>query len=381
MQPKVIISYERKSYVIQYTDKDPKMSTIFDEFAKNNIKSDKNYFDFFYDRIKINPDSTLSQLNNSKKNEILIFAEKKVRIIKCPCCICNDCIIKIEDYKLKFYGCKYKHQNIKLFEDYNNSQKIDYSQITCNNTRCQKNQNEVNGDFYKCLYCSKLTDRSKYYCYLCNNQHIKDNENHITVKYDEKNYYCEKHCNEGKNKFVKYCKTCNQDLCNKCEEHANHEYSCYENLKIEETKNYLKNMKEKINDIKQIAEDIKHRLDGAVNIFEKYYEIANDIIEKYELYNQNLKNYRIIETIKNLDNSNPKIMKDLDKIINENDIQKRISYLIDIYHADRNSYSNSVTNTNYDDKTPNNLKTSDLNINYFETQTNSSVTNYKYNYK
>ena len=38
-------------------------------------------------------------------------------------------------------------------------------------------------------------------------------------------------------------------------------------------------MKEKINDIKQRAGDIKHRLDGAVNLFEKYYEIANDIWE------------------------------------------------------------------------------------------------------
>ena len=386
MQRKVIISYEKKTFVIEYTG-DPEMSIIFDEFAKNKIKSDKINFEFFYDRNKIEPDIRLSKLNTFNKNEILIFAEKRGTINKCPSCICNDCIIRIENYKLHFYGCKYNHNNLKLFEDYNNSQKIDYSQITCNNTKCGKSQNEIDGDFYKCLYCSQLTDRSKYYCYLCNLEHIKDNNNHITVKYDEKNYYCGKHfkgkSNINNNKFTKYCETCNQDLCEECKEHSNHKYIYYnsEYLKIEETKKTLKNMKEKINDIKQIAEDIKHRLDGAVNLFSKYYEIANDIISKYELYNQNLKNYRIIKSIKNLDDSNPKIMKDLDKIINEYDIQKRIFYLIDIYHFDRNSYSNAVINTNYDDKTPNDLNNSENNINYFANQTNISKSNYKQNYK
>ena len=52
------------------------MSIIFDEFA-NKKNSDKNNFDFFYDRNKINPDTTLSKLNTFKKNEILIFIEKK----------------------------------------------------------------------------------------------------------------------------------------------------------------------------------------------------------------------------------------------------------------------------------------------------------------
>ena len=42
-----------------------------------------------------------------------------------------------------------------------------------------------------------------------------------------------------------------------------------------------------INFLRYIVENIKEELDGAVKIFERYNEIAKDIINKYELYNKN----------------------------------------------------------------------------------------------
>ena len=52
-----------------------------------------------------------------------------------------------------------------------------------------------------------------------------------------------------------------------------------------------------------------------MEIISKYYEIAKDIIEKYELYNTNLKNHRILKSIENLNKSNQNISIIINEII------------------------------------------------------------------
>ena len=343
-------SYNKKSFYIQLKN-DAKMSDIFTEFEKKKGSSFNNY-DFFHNGNLIDGNNSILELKKFKNDVIIIHVEKKVKIIiKCPQCICNDCILNITDYILSFSGCKYNHNDRRLFEDFNNSQKIDYTQIICG--KCGKNQDEKDGDFYKCLNCTKINNRTKYFCHECDEQHKKEYK-HKTVKYDEKNYYCEKHF-EG-NKFIKYCKDCKKDLCEKCDiDHRDHKIIFYSTIDkddndIEKFKKNLQIMKEKINDIKVIIEDIKDSLDGAKRLIEKYHEIASDIIKKYQLYNKELKNYRILNTIKNLEVSNKQMIKDLDKIIEEKDIKKRMDILIDIYLNDRKNFregnrniSNNIT--------------------------------------
>ncbi len=343
----IIFSYNRQSYDIHTNDGKMPMSDIFAKFEEK-VNSNIDNFDFFHNGNLIDGNTQVSKLIN-QRNEIIIHVEKKEKIIKCPKCICNDCILNIDNYILSFSECKYNHNAYKLFEEYNNSQKIDYAQIKCGNSRCPQNNKE--GDYYKCLNCTQLNHRTKYFCQECNDNH-KEKFGHVTVEYDKKNYYCEKHY-QGKdicNKFIKYCEECKKDLCEKCDiDHRDHKIISYSKIdkdgkEIDKFKENLNNMKEKINDIKVIVEDIKDSLDGAMKLIEKYHEIASDIIRKYELYNKELKNYRILTTIKNLECSNSKVIKDLDNIIKEKDVKKRMFNLIDIYLNERKIFKEGNPN-------------------------------------
>ena len=189
-----------------------------------------------------------------------------------------------------------------------------------------------------CLKCTQLVKRTRYYCDNCNK---RDEGKHKRIKYDVKNYYCEKDFEQLKY----YCSDCNKDLCDICQKgHIFHKLKSYESMKpnIYNIKKYLKKIKDKINDLQFIIDDMKGYLDGAIKIFEKYYEIGQDIIEKYELYNNNLKNHRIIQSHNNLDISNKKVMKDLDEIINGKDLKNKINNLVKIYEGDRKNYLEGI---------------------------------------
>ena len=81
-------------------------------------------------------------------------------------------------------------------------------------------------------------------------------------------------------------------------------------------------------------------MDGAVKIIEKYYDMAQDIIGKYELFNIKNKNYQILKTMNLLDETNKDIMKDLDNIIAPNkNLKEKSCILIDIYESDRVDYN------------------------------------------
>jgi len=66
----------------------------------------------------------------------------------------------------------------------------------------------------------------------------------------------------------------------------------------------LKIMEKNIRDLNTIIEDIKYRLDGTLRIFKRYLYIAKEIIGKYKLFNQDLKNNRILKSLWNLKSSN-----------------------------------------------------------------------------
>ena len=111
---------------------------------------------------------------------------------------------------------------------------------------------------------------------------------------------------------------------------------------INKIKNNLKEIKDKIDDLKCIIDDMKDHLDGAFKILEQYYEIGQDIFEKFELYNKNFKNHRVFQNLKNLNESNEKVMKDLNEILKNKDLISKINMLINIYEKDRKNYKERV---------------------------------------
>ena len=276
------------------------------------------------------------------ENKENISVERKLRTIKCPQCICNDSIINLNNYQIAFYGCKYKkhNNNIYLFDEYYDSQKVNYSKIKCSISGCKATMSDFESydDFYKCLTCSKRVKSTQYLCSKDKEDHDKT---HKQIRYDYKNYFCENHFE----KFIKYCFLCNKNLCQVClKDHQgeNHKVESYESLtlKLDDIKNDLNIIKEKISILVTFINKIKESLDGAYKIYEDYYKIANDITEKYELFNKDFKNYKNLRNLLNLKISNKNIIKDLDGIVSAKGLVDISDKLISIYNEDREKYSN-----------------------------------------
>ena len=162
---------------------------------------------------------------------------------------------------------------------------------------------------------------------------------HITVKFDKKNYYCVEHFKP----FVKYCFDHKKNLCEECV--FSHENDKVKSLKemtpqIDKIKESISIMEKNITNLKTVIDDIKNSLDGALRIFKRYVYVANDIIGKFELFNKELKNYNILKSLRNLTLSNDKMNKDLEDIIKESDLSKKASNLIKIHLEKEENYKN-----------------------------------------
>lgn len=188
------------------------------------------------------------------------------------------------------------------------------------------------------------TKKNKYSYYLCNeHSEIEDHAKHEKRRYDNKHYFCEDHFG----KLKEYCFKCNKNLCQKClKEHEgdDHRVKSYDSLTpdLDDIKKNLDEIKKKIVNLKSAIGDIKKSLDGALGIYENYCKIANDIIEKYEFFNKDLKNYRILRSFLNLKLSNKNMKNELEDILkgmNGENKGPKIEKLISIYKTDREIYN------------------------------------------
>ena len=109
---------------------------------------------------------------------------------------------------------------------------------------------------------------------------------------------------------------------------------------IDQLKESLDTMEENIKTLKIVIDDLKDRLDGALRIFKRYHYIAKDIIGKFELFNKDLKNHRILKSLWNLQYSNKTMNDELNKIIEEEDIMQKINQAIYIYEKKEENKKN-----------------------------------------
>ena len=164
----VKINFEHKGSKISLQGKrEDRMKEIIEKLKlKIDIEIDKIYL--LYNGQKINVEMKIEDIiNNADKNKnemnIIVYDINNTIInenikqsedIICPECKKNT-LIKIEDYKIRKYNCKNKHNNLLLLKEYENSQNIDISQIKCEICKIKNKSNTYNNEMHKCITCDK----------------------------------------------------------------------------------------------------------------------------------------------------------------------------------------------------------------------------------
>ena len=300
------------------------MRDICNSFSnKAKLELDKIYF--IYSSSNLNKELTFSQCANPidkqrKEMTVLVYdidqnnsnvGENfvKSKEVICPTCGGNS-QIKINNYNISLFNCKLKHKASNLTLDkFDRSQLVDESKIICDKCKEKNKFSAYNHIFYICSTCNQNL------CPLCQKSHLKEHQN--IIKYEQKNYICKSH-NEIYNS---YCEQCKVDLCVFCEgDHETHSVVYYGKIlpKKSEIQDNLNNLKESIVKFKIETEKIIKIFNEMNYKLDKYYQICSNIINNnIEVRNRN---YSTLYNIKIINNSNFNKIKDLEVIINEEDI-------------------------------------------------------------
>ena len=120
------------------------------------------------------------------------------------------------------------------------------------------------------------------------------------------------YCNNHGERYISYCKDCNQNLCDVCDFSKHNIYFLYK----------LKNDKESIFHIKQILEDLKKenidsdkKFSKIIENIELFYNMVNNIMNTYK--NKKNKNCQLLMNINNLNKYNQKVIEDIEKLKNK----------------------------------------------------------------
>ena len=321
--------YNQEDVIIQ-SERNELMNNIIERYGKtSNLPIDK--FFFLYNDNEINPDLTLSQLNNEDE-EVLIFVypkniaenENKIKETNYIKCSQSDDPAILEfsnNYELIFSNNKNGTEKIKL-QDFNNTQKIDQTEIKC--SKCSKSKTETYKEkFFYCFECNKN------FCPICRSLH-KEHEN--IVDYSNKYSKCSEHKDQN---FISYCFDCKKNLCILCEsQHNEHNIINFTNLKLkpEQSKNFI----EKIQKVKKLVDNIIESLqqfEKNINVYEQIYNKLNENILNMNFNYENLKNMiNLIET--------SFLETDINQILNSSDINKKFQKIMTMYDIMKGKVTN-----------------------------------------
>ena len=170
-----------------------------------------------------------------EKNKDIIPINEKTplfnEIDKIPRCVECNLISSLKLYykegkPMIYYCCENNHKSDIPLEEYLNKYN-NYSLLKQKCEECNKNQNEIKGDF---SYCSKC---NKFLCHSCVLNHPNDEKHNINnfKRYDS---LCKIHSNY----FDSYCMKCKKNICIYCyPQHESHDLINLSKL------NYSKNQK------------------------------------------------------------------------------------------------------------------------------------------
>jgi len=335
----ILFQYNGQKIAIQCDIKDKFKDIIKKFFIKSQIQDDNNLF-FLYDGNKIDENLTLEQIINKadkEKKELTILVEEqsldsilllknkeyKTEDILCPKCG-DNILLRIKDYKINLYNCKNGHnlENI-LLSEFENTKKIESSNTLCGNCKKKNICNSFNNKIYICLSC-KIN-----LCPLCKSSHDK---NHKLIDFKERNLRCNYH-NED---YIKYCTNCKLNICMACEnEHKDHNIVYFGDIFTDKEK-----IKNDINEIKSYIEKFNGEIEKIISELNKikdnieiYYKICNEVVNDYETKKRN---YQLLMNIKELEKYKLDLFKDIDKIINEDNIFDKFNDIMNISYKMNN---------------------------------------------
>ena len=308
-----------------------KMKDITQKFLlKCDKKQDKIYF--LYDGDTLKEELTFNELVNDldkNRNQMSVIVNdnqnidqdiptlKKSKNIICP--ECNENIrISIVDYKISLYECKNRHkmENI-LFNDFEKTQNIDETKITCGNCKNVNKSSAFDNKFFICYSCKTNL------CPICRSIHDKS---HNIFDYDEKYYICNKHYDL----YNSYCNNCKKDICLLCEkEHEGHKTLSYGGIipDINSINKDLDDLKEKINEFKNNIKEIISQLNFLMENLDNYYKLYSDIVQNFD---NKKRNYTIIQNINDMNTYNNNFKKNINKIINDKNLISKFNNIIEI---------------------------------------------------
>ena len=313
--------YNGQELIVQ-AQKGKQMKDIIQGYLTKIQKEQKDVY-FLYNGIVLDSNKTLNEIN-SLSSEIVILVydaiineekdkdkEKEIHYsndIICPTCG-ESCIVTFSGYKLNLTSCDNGHEmkNI-LFQNFKDSQKINEGQIKCN--KCGNNkENTFEHKFYICHNC-KIN-----LCPLCETKH---NRAHKIFDYESKKCMCKIH---GE-KMISFCNQCKKNLCDLCTlEHDKNHKIIYHREIIDNSKiTNLKELRNKIDELKNEINNLINDLNLLLNNLEIYYNINNNMVKNF---NVNNKNFQILSNMKNLNDFNNEIIKNINDIIKEITFEKK----------------------------------------------------------
>ena len=330
-------SYNGTSIFIQCKRSDD-LENILKKYSTKIEKDLKDIY-FLYKGSLLNKESKVEELNIEQyENDIKILVndleceDKEIDSLKiskdiiCPECL-EDCIINFKDYKITLNNCYYKHtySNI-LINEFDDYQKINEAKIICSNNKFNTNKSEAyENKFFICCNCNINL------CSMCKSLH---NKNHILIDYDSKNYICTVHAE----KYIFYSKKDDKNLCDLCmaEVDGNEEY-IYLNKVLKKKVMDINELRIKIDALKKEIDGNERKHNKVLENFEIYYNLVNKIKSNYDIRK---KNYKKLININNLNDYNKEIIKDIDKVVNENNNENKFKYLNEIYN--KMAYINEI---------------------------------------
>jgi hypothetical protein len=332
---KVDFQFNGGSTIIQCNENDS-MDTICSRFSdKVQIDKDKLIFSYngkggteFNKRLSF---SGMANLEDKIKNKmtVLVFTNEgnnnSNNIIKSKLVICPECKeiskLNIKDYKVTISDCKNGHTKGNLsLDEFEDSQKIDLSQIICH--ECKTSKAETFQKHFKyCMNCNMNL------CPICEKKH---DENHSIILYDEINYYCKKHDDT----FTQYCETCKTNICIECEEeHSNHKTIYFGKILTnqKDLQNNLEQLQQLFQKFNKDFEAILQILTCVKNNFELYCKIKKDIMDSYNKKNKRNRNYQMLMNLKESNNCND-FIEDIKKIIDQDTYKNKFMGILGIYN-------------------------------------------------